>query len=63
MVYVPKSARYRFRGITIGSVPHLSTLEKILLPPFLDISHIVFGTKIKKCTRREIYTMFGQDYP
>jgi hypothetical protein len=34
-------------------------IDHNILPPFLNISHIVFGTEIKECIFRKKYTMFG----
>jgi hypothetical protein len=41
---------------------HSSTYPINSTHPFLNISHIVFGTEMKEHILRENYTSFGQDY-
>ena len=37
-------------------------LNKNILPPFLNIECVVFGTEIKERTWREIFTSFERDF-
>jgi hypothetical protein len=50
------------RAAEKGIVSFNKATDRGHLPPFYDISYIVFGTKIKEHILGENYTRFGKNY-